>query len=139
MANNSFFFISFSSAFLFDHFIESKFGWVNINAAAAEFIRLLAGDRRFCNLFCSRSNFSSIIFWFIQQYFHVGCIWVHFHPSFCLLTLRWVQNIYNGAYFERSNVFFTIKTQRSLCFGEIKSEIRVIYTQNQQRPFETYP
>ena len=55
---------------------------------------------------CSQSNFSFDIFWFIQQYFHVGCMWVPFHPSFCLLTLRWVQNIYNGAYFERSDGFF---------------------------------
>ena len=31
---------------------------------------------------CSRSDFSSNIFWFIRQYFHVGCVWVHFHPSF---------------------------------------------------------
>ena len=63
---------------------------------------------------CSRWNFSSNIFWFIKQYFHVGCIWVHFHPSLCLLTLRWMQSIYNGAYLERSNVFFfIIKAQRS--------------------------
>ena len=67
---------------------------------------------------------------------HVGWCWMKFaldqtfHPTFSgssnnifmldvfssiilPLTLRWVQNIYNGAYFERSNVFFTIKTQRS--------------------------
>ena len=88
---------------------------------------------------CSRSNFSTNIFCFIQQYFRVGYIRVHFHPSFCLLTLRWVQNIYNGAYFERSNVFFHNQNTKnsifkhrpigsappSLCFGKIKSEICV--------------
>ena len=50
MPNNSFLFLSLSSTFLFDHFIGSKFRF-NINAAAAEFISLLAGDRRFCNFF----------------------------------------------------------------------------------------
>ena len=55
MPNNSFLSLSFSSAFLFDHFIGSKFR-ININAAAAEFISLLAGDRRFCNFFAGVSQ-----------------------------------------------------------------------------------
>ena len=48
--NNSFLFLSFSSAFLFDCFIGSKLR-ININATAAEFISLQAGDHRLCNCF----------------------------------------------------------------------------------------
>ena len=50
MPNNSFLFLSFSTAFLFDHFIGSKFR-ININVAAVEFTSLLAGDHRFCNFY----------------------------------------------------------------------------------------
>ena len=50
MPNNLFLFLPFSSAFLFDVFIGSKFR-ININAAATEFINLLAGDRRFYKIF----------------------------------------------------------------------------------------
>ena len=37
-------------SFLFDHFIGSKFR-ISINAAAAEFVSLQAGDHRFCIFF----------------------------------------------------------------------------------------
>ena len=50
MPNNSLLFLSFSTAFLFDHFIGSKFR-ININVAAVEFTSLLAGDHRFCNFY----------------------------------------------------------------------------------------
>ena len=78
---------------------------------------------------CSQSGFSSNIFWFIQPDFHDECIWVQFHPTFGLSSLRWVQIICSGVCFKRFYWVCGVPqkiTRRKDCKQDQREEARLV-------------